>query len=329
MPKKRTTKKVSAGEKLLNKDKNAPKSYIVTIPQRADSLNKVAEWGASQLAVRKLKEQWKQISAFHFRQAMEEGMIPLRIIGRIKVSVWLFFDCERVRDSDNYFLMSKGIIDGIPESGLIPDDNSVYMDFGGINFRSSEQVRVDVQVDVYPNEKAKEIQAPIVNTDLIQQSIMAMGKDTEFYNMYMQGKISTEKMQYAYYLSMPKSIRPTKKEFADFLGVVYQTLHNWDYDPIVTRLALLFDRIGASHKIPNIMQAMEMKALTGDVPAARLFLEFVEQNKDHDKGLITPESEVDRPLTPQEVEDAILLLTGESPEKPEVVECSENSFIEG
>lgn len=84
-----------------------------------------------------------------------------------------------------------------------------------------------------------------------------------------------QQYQFIEYLANPRSLRgKTQKEFAQEIQVVPQTLCEWKKDHEFQIELIRRIREQTTYKAPDIIMALEKKALSGDVRAIRLWLEF-------------------------------------------------------
>ena len=63
---------------------------------------------------------WRQLAAERFR-----GIPPVN--GRVHVAVWISWPDQRRRDTSNWAPTGKACLDGIVDSGVLPDDNDRFV----------------------------------------------------------------------------------------------------------------------------------------------------------------------------------------------------------
>lgn len=122
--------------------------YTILIPFAPDTINSAVSYGNNNwMAVSSLKKKWQSLAELHFSQAIAVGELPDRFLFPIEVEFDLYFTKIRTRDEDNYFVMSKGIIDAITGLNMIEDDSNTFVNFGGVNLHIDEdRPRVIVQI---------------------------------------------------------------------------------------------------------------------------------------------------------------------------------------
>jgi len=108
----------------------------IILPYPPDSINQVYNFGGyknyERQFLQKLKGRWQDISKIYLDEAVSEGNIPDHFKGLVVFKFKLYFECWRRRDEDNYFFITKAIMDEFVRSGFIEDDSSEYVHFGGI-----------------------------------------------------------------------------------------------------------------------------------------------------------------------------------------------------
>ena len=89
--------------------------------------------------------------------------------------------------------------------------------------------------------------------------------------------LTLAKMRLAKFLLTPPSLREmTLKEFAENkLRITEQTLHRWKKDTEVINFIRESIPPNFSGDIPDILETTKMRALAGDMRAARIFFEYV------------------------------------------------------
>lgn len=128
--------------------------YELLIPVSPDSINKVCTYGKREGDIVVLKRKWEKIALPFIEEAIINGILPVKFLGRISVFYRLFFETERMRDGDNYALMCKGITDALVVSRLVPDDNIKYIDDDGRRLRLDPgRARVEVIIkEKFPDD---------------------------------------------------------------------------------------------------------------------------------------------------------------------------------
>jgi hypothetical protein len=98
-----------------------------------------------------------------------------------------------------------------------------------------------------------------------------------------QAEVHPGKAKLAQFLSIPRGLRGMNlKTFAEKeLGVTEQTLHKWKKDPdVINRMkSKIYHEF--FYSLPDVMEAMRSKAIAGDTQAARIFLDFIMDNRPH------------------------------------------------
>lgn len=96
----------------------------------------------------------------------------------------------------------------------------------------------------------------------------------------IESGIDPRACEYAEMMAHPSTSRPTVKEAAERLGVSAVTICNWRKDPRWKELKSTLVRSYFLDHVPDVVDTVRLRALSGDVPAARLYLEFVKELKE-------------------------------------------------
>lgn len=124
------------------------RSFQILIPFAPDTINTTVKFGyTSTLAVTNLKLKWQDYAERYLLDEMHTGRLPECFHFPIRVSIHLYFTKLRTRDEDNYYVMSKGIIDALTSLRMIRDDAGNFVSFGGVVFHiDDERPRVIVEI---------------------------------------------------------------------------------------------------------------------------------------------------------------------------------------
>lgn len=88
--------------------------------------------------------------------------------------------------------------------------------------------------------------------------------------------LKPEQIQAAHYFALPKAYRPTQLEIASELGVTQATIWAWQKNSRVQSLSRELMKRYFFNDLPDILEAMKVKALQGSESAARLVIEYIE-----------------------------------------------------
>lgn len=259
--------------------------YVIDIPEKAQSINEVERYSLTSTGLRALKNKWQQIGEHYIKKAIDKGDIPEKIRKQVKVTTWIFFDVLRNRDKDNYYLVSKALIDALVSLAVIRNDSESYVDFGGIKFRNdanNPHIKLVVEVEREPMKEMLQIakkENPITMA-LKALNLKNMEELEKIAPMTAKGHkgsiggIDTRKIKFALYMAWPSGIRPTYPEMAKELDVHPRTLLFWIHRPDVREMVLAFTVSVATTDVSDVLFAMKERSLAGDVGAARLFLQW-------------------------------------------------------
>ena len=116
--------------------------------------------------------------------------------------------------------------------------------------------------------------------------------------------LEANKLKLVKYLSLPKSCRtmPLKRFAREVLGVSEPTVHAWKKDPDVVFATKKAIENNFSNDIPDVMLALRNNALSGNPRAAKIFLEYVDQDSEE-------VSRIQKRISKEEVEKEIERLT--------------------
>ena len=242
----------------------------VTIPVTPESLNEVMTFGATTADVMQIKKKWEKLAISYFREAQTEGTLPEIFKGKIEVRVNVHFEVMRIRDQDNYFFVAKGIIDAIKRLGMVEDDNSNVVDFGGIYFfKDKYSPRVVVQILDFAGQD----KAGIVSTrNVADIALEALGYDKKKLEDY-----TPVELQIAYMSSLPRTIRPSPYVICTYFNVEQPYYAKVRNSRKIKDLILEMVRHNAAYDMPDVIPAIKLQALDGNVAAQRLYLEYVGQ----------------------------------------------------
>ena len=104
----------------------------IIIPYAPDSINKVITYGKNINDLVSLKHKWQDIATIYINNALSDGDLPEKFRGLLTFKFKLYFGTKRRRDEDNFFVITKAIIDEFVRSGFVEDDCSEYVHFGGL-----------------------------------------------------------------------------------------------------------------------------------------------------------------------------------------------------
>lgn len=112
-------------------------------------------------------------------------------------------------------------------------------------------------------------------------------------------RLDADQFQHAVYMAMPRRFRPKRERIAEMLNVSVAKLGKWERMPEFqfVRRQMTFQYFSAF--VPDVIEAIRVKGEAGDVPAARLFLEFVRELKTE-----APAAETDE-LSEEELEQRL------------------------
>lgn len=97
----------------------------------------------------------------------------------------------------------------------------------------------------------------------------------EVYNKL--GPVDYWQIKLAHILMLPKAMRPPKEKSAVALGLLNTVSYdNWARHPKILDIKKILTKRYFKDSIPDILLAMQNNALLGDVPAAKLFLQYVD-----------------------------------------------------
>lgn len=88
--------------------------------------------------------------------------------------------------------------------------------------------------------------------------------------------LKPEQIQAAHYFALPKAYRPNQKEMAEKLGVTPPTIWNWQHSDRVQTLTRYIMKRYFFNDLPDILEAMRVKAMQGSESAAKLVIEYIE-----------------------------------------------------
>ena len=101
---------------------------------------------------------------------------------------------------------------------------------------------------------------------------------------------------------LPKAMRPPKEKTIVSLGLQNAvTYDNWARHPKILEIKKILTKRYFSDSIPDILLAMQNSALMGDVPAAKLFLSYVDNWESADQKQIMNNINI----TPDELGDIL------------------------
>lgn len=91
------------------------------------------------------------------------------------------------------------------------------------------------------------------------------------------GTVEYWQIKMAHILMLPKAMRPPKEKTAVALGLLNTVAYdNWARHPKILEIKKILTKRYFKDSIPDILLAMQNNALMGDVPAAKLFLQYVD-----------------------------------------------------
>lgn len=97
----------------------------------------------------------------------------------------------------------------------------------------------------------------------------------EVYNKL--GKVEWWQIKMAHIMMLPKAMRPQKEKIIVALGMKNAVDYdNWARHPKILEIKKILTKRYFKDDIPDILLAMKNNALMGDVPAAKLFLQYVD-----------------------------------------------------
>jgi Holliday junction resolvase RusA-like endonuclease len=121
--------------------------HLLVLSTRPDSINDVVQYGRKRADLVSLKKKWQQITEGQLLYDLATNNIPEHFDCKVGFFFKFYFELNRRRDADNYFLMCKGIIDAIVNTGIIDDDDYRYVDFDGIRiYTDRERPRLEVHI---------------------------------------------------------------------------------------------------------------------------------------------------------------------------------------
>lgn len=108
---------------------------------------------------------------------------------------------------------------------------------------------------------------------------------TEVYNKL--GAVDWWQIKLAHILMLPKAMRPAKEKTAVALGLLNTVAYdNWARHPKILEIKKILTKRYFKDSIPDILLALQNNALMGDVPAAKLFLSYVDDFDQIDQKVI-------------------------------------------
>jgi len=296
MPPKKKRKKINPTK--------IPSRYIVTLPVEAESINEIMRFGNDELGFRALKQKWGRIGTQYFKEQIDKGYIPAYFKTPISIKVWIYFKTQRNRDKDNYFFMAKGIIDSMNRLEMFEDDSAEFVDFDGIVFRQDDQrPRIEIEINL---RTKKQKNLAISSVELMDAADMALSVMPELKKMFNSEFWETEDRDRKHvvlgiYMSYPTALRPTIAQMAKQLDVNPLTILRWKKLRIVREVALQFVKHHFAYDVPDVIEAMKQRAISGDPTSAKLFMGWVTDWKPE----LSPTTNINVSLTQSEVESII------------------------
>lgn len=121
------------------------------------------------------------------------------------------------------------------------------------------------------------------------------------------GPVDWWQIKLAHILMLPKAMRPAKEKTAVALGLLNTVAYdNWARHPKIQEIKKILTKRYFKDSIPDILLAMQNNALMGDVPAAKLFLSYVDDFDQIDQKVIQNNIQV----TPNELTEMLQTLRG-------------------
>lgn len=111
----------------------------IVLPYGPESINSVMNYGRDKGELNILKHKWQDLASIYIQEAIRQGFIPAVLNGKAHFTFKMYFENQRKRDEDNYFLIAKGIIDEFVKQNVIEDDSSEYAHFSGIYLMCDKQ----------------------------------------------------------------------------------------------------------------------------------------------------------------------------------------------
>ncbi len=129
------------------------KNYKIIIPYQPDSFNQV--YFGKNREVSDLKLRWEHRMTTVLENQVREHNLPYKIKGISEFFFKLYFETHRTRDADNYYLITKGIMDAFVTTNIIKDDSSKYALHNGMRvFIDPERPRIEVFIkNIYEEEQ--------------------------------------------------------------------------------------------------------------------------------------------------------------------------------
>ena len=136
-----------------------------------------------------------------------------------------------------------------------------------------------------------EIERPKIFTELDSNTPSGYPKidyTEAFEEVYSKiGKVEWWQIKMAHILMLPKAMRPPKEKSVVALGLGNTvTYDNWARHPKILEIKKILTKRYFKDSIPDILLALQNNALMGDVPAAKLFLSYVDNFDMEDKTAI-------------------------------------------
>lgn len=140
-----------------------------------------------------------------------------------------------------------------------------------------------------------------------QEPSIRNAKDLEL-KVFRKYNFTPEEKQFIYWTSLPKALRPSRKEIERRLGITkpygYDVLM-WHRDDISKARLEMTKRLFLDD-VPDVMMAMRDEAVAGNVAAATLFIEYI-VNWSAKVQLKEPDNK-ERDMALQEAKEVILAL---------------------
>ena len=255
--------------------KSERQSYVITMNERAQSINEVARHSLDAKGLKALKLKWQGLASYYLRKAIDRKGLPEKFDVPIIVTFWIYFDVIRNRDKDNYYIVSKAIIDAMVDIGLIKDDSEEFADFGGIKFRKADKPRIEIQIEA-AQRTFKDL-APVSEENAVTLAHKLDPAMLDQYGIDLD-KMRPDMIQYAYFKALPYNLRPSNEALSKHFGLAQGSIYQWGIRKDVSGLILAINRTVLAYDVPEVLGVVKERSLAGDMKAAKLFLEYVTEH---------------------------------------------------